>query len=114
MAHILNICAGCKENVYLFTTFPYVAIHPRSYDIRDENKSFVLVDENYKTGFTSAIAKEYINRKTKHRLDILSLIVNNDYKQIEGAARTLGTIKDDTLSIFDIATVSSKDISSFF
>lgn len=114
LAHILNICAGCKENVYLFTTFPYVAIHPRSYDIRDENKSFVLVDENYKTGFTSAIAKEYINRKTKHRLDILSLIVNNDYKQIEGAARTLGTIKDDTLSIFDIATVSSKDISAFF
>lgn len=111
LAHILNICDGLKDNVYLFTTFPYVAIHPRSFDIRDENKNFIIVDENYKTGFTNLIAKEYINRRKKHSLDILSLVLNSDYKQIKDEEiKTIGSIKNKTLNIFDIDEVSCVDI----
>lgn len=111
LAHILNICDGLKDNVYLFTTFPYVAIHPRSFDIRDENKNFIIVDENYKTGFTNLIAKEYINRRKKHSLDILSLVLNSDYKQIKDEEiKTVGSIKNKTLNIFDIDEVSCVDI----
>ncbi|WP_323590755.1 hypothetical protein [Aliarcobacter butzleri] len=114
LAHILNICDGLKDNVYLFTTFPYVAIHPRSFDIRDENKNFIIVDENYKTGFTNLIAKEYINRRKKHSLDILSLVLNSDYKQIEDEEiKTIGSIKNKTLNIFDIDEVSCVDIEKF-
>lgn len=111
LAHILNICDGLKDNVYLFTTFPYVAIHPRSFDIRDENKNFIIVDEIYKTGFTNLIAKEYINRRKKHSLDILSLVLNSDYKQIKDEEiKTIGSIKNKTLNIFDIDEVSCVDI----
>ncbi|MCT7464734.1 hypothetical protein N5S72_09760 [Aliarcobacter cryaerophilus] len=111
LAHILNICDGLKDNVYLFTTFPYVAIHPRSFDIRDENKNFIIVDENYKTGFTNLIAKEYINRRKKHSLDILSLVLNSDYKQIKDEEiKTIGSIKNKTLNIFYIDEVSCVDI----
>lgn len=114
LAHILNICDGLKDNVYLFTTFPYVAIHPRSFDTRDENKNFIIVDENYKTGFTNLIAKEYINRRKKHSLDILSLVLNSDYKQIEDEEiKTIGSIKNKTLNIFDIDEVSCVDIEIF-
>lgn len=114
LAHILNICDGLKDNVYLFTTFPYVAIHPRSFDTRDENKNFIIVDENYKTGFTNLIAKEYINRRKKHSLDILSLVLNSDYKQIEDEEiKTIGSIKNKTLNIFDIDEVSCVDIEKF-
>lgn len=114
LAHILNICDGLKDNVYLFTTFPYVAIHPRSFDTRDENKNFIIVDENYKTGFTNLIAKEYINRRKKHSLDILSLVLNSDYKQIEDEnIKTIGSIKNKTLNIFDIDEVSCVDIEKF-
>ncbi|MFP4487650.1 MAG: hypothetical protein ACLFOC_11875, partial [Campylobacterales bacterium] len=62
LAHIVNISRGIQNPVYLFTTFPYIAIHPRSVDVRGENntKPFLLVDENYKTGFTVDICKSYL------------------------------------------------------
>ena len=114
LAHILNICDGLNENVFLFTTFPYVAIHPRSFEPRKEDKNFVLVDENYKTGFTNLIAKEYINRKKEHKLEILSLVINSDYKQIENEQiKTIGSIKNKTLEIFDIDDISTVDIERF-
>ncbi|MCT7612956.1 hypothetical protein N5U20_06975 [Aliarcobacter butzleri] len=115
MAHILNICSGLKDNVYLFTTFPYVAIHPRSFDIRKESKNFIIVDENYKTGFTSLIAKEYITRRKEHKLDIFSLVVNSDYKQIESNnIRAVGSIRNKKLDIFDtVGSVFAMDIEKF-
>lgn len=55
-------------------------------------KNFIIVDENYKTGFTNLIAKEYINRRKKHSLT--SLVLNSDYKQIEDEEiKTIGSIK---------------------
>ncbi|WP_260879805.1 hypothetical protein [Aliarcobacter butzleri] len=115
LAHILNICSGLKDNVYLFTTFPYVAIHPRSFDIRKESKNFIIVDENYKTGFTSLIAKEYITRRKEHKLDIFSLVVNSDYKQIESNnIRAVGSIRNKKLDIFDtVGSVFAMDIEKF-
>ncbi|KAF0221927.1 MAG: hypothetical protein FD174_258 [Geobacteraceae bacterium] len=68
IAHCINICDGNNKPVLLFTTYPFIGIYPRSICLNNYEKEFLLIDESYKTGFTSVIVKEHIERKTKNNI----------------------------------------------
>ena len=62
MAHCINVINGLRKEVFLFTSFPYIGLHPTSCNIRDKYNDFIIVDESYKTGFTNLLSMIYIAR----------------------------------------------------
>ncbi len=87
LAHLINIMFGAEKRVFLFTSYPFIKIHPLTYGI-DEEKSFLIVDENYKTGFTYLLAREYINgliyenKKNNDEFNILSIANFTNFEKI--------------------------------
>jgi hypothetical protein len=84
MAHCVNIINGLDKEVFLFTSFPYIGLHPMSCNIRDKYNNFIIVDESYKTGFTSLISMIYIARGNNRKsFQTVTLADFKDYPKIE-------------------------------
>lgn len=83
ISHCLNLCIGLNNPVLLFTSYPFIAINPPSEPISDYNGTFLLIDENYKTGFTTSIISEYMNRKHNININnVISIAMFSDYPNI--------------------------------
>ncbi len=67
MAHCINILNGIDKKVFLFTSFPYMGLHPMSCNIRKKYNNFTIVDESNKTGFTNIISMIYTSREGQQK-----------------------------------------------
>jgi hypothetical protein len=88
LAHLLNIIFSRNKNIFLFTSYPFIKLHPWTIEINEKkNKnSYLIIDENFKTGFTYCLVREFINgfySKRKNEFKILSITTIDNFKKID-------------------------------
>ena len=60
LAHMFNISEGLRNFVYLFSSFPYLSLLPRS-EI-ELKTTYLIIDESIKSGFTLNVFNLYMKR----------------------------------------------------
>lgn len=79
MAHIKNIVKGENTPVFMFKSFPYIALLPTSCQIKNY-KSIQFFDESFKSGFTYFLADKYLLNGYNFEKFLFTMVERIDYK----------------------------------